>query len=458
MHTTVYRLLRDYRYLLAEAHFQTVCKNNNSHSIAFFTNEIASKIGVDAIKDPQVSNWGFAPNWKEEAIPRFFNEFYTLKAICEHFVKLIKEKKISYQKVVAFLEEKCPKQEKEAKYEFLEKAIDIMTGEFEEWAVKWILYQMRVLKKKGTKDTKPPTLAAYAAGTATVCSLLFSSLLFSLSLSLSLSLSSLSDLRYTNLHSQQPETVMGGKAPKAPQPKPKLREEIEIARNKPRKMHRRPPPRKLRKGPLKKPRKIPVREMRNAIPRAKLRLPYIPKGPQPKVKPGHKMPIVRRLAEPKPKPIAKKPKVDMAAKRAAFEKRMAEKREARRKGMAAIRAGAELKPKPAIRRKPAKSLKPKVPRVRKPKVPKAPKKPVVEVVKAPKKPPKVEVVKAPVKAEGAARKVSAPKSKLLRKIRELESSKKPLSSADKLKLRKLRSERQLRKMRRARLLAKKVVA
>jgi len=92
---TIYRLLRDYRYILVEHLYKTFNAANNIHSIATVSNALSDKIGIDQITDPNLSEWNLPTDWKSVVDKKYFEEFYTVPKIAEYVATMIKEKKIA---------------------------------------------------------------------------------------------------------------------------------------------------------------------------------------------------------------------------------------------------------------------------------------------------------------------------------------------------------------------------
>ena len=150
----IYKVLRDYRILLVETLFHRFGMENNTHYIAGFHNELADKIGVEKYNDPDICRpySSKCKNWKKGLDKRYFKTCYNQKAIINHVLNQIYEKKIGYQRVVQFFQDNCPKDVDRMK--FLTKAIDIDTGKINQEYICWLLEKMNVFKLK-SNDWKP---------------------------------------------------------------------------------------------------------------------------------------------------------------------------------------------------------------------------------------------------------------------------------------------------------------
>eukprot|EP00484_Ammonia_sp_Unknown_P017037 CAMPEP_0197023474 /NCGR_PEP_ID=MMETSP1384-20130603/4156_1 /TAXON_ID=29189 /ORGANISM="Ammonia sp." /LENGTH=683 /DNA_ID=CAMNT_0042451687 /DNA_START=1 /DNA_END=2052 /DNA_ORIENTATION=+ len=145
------KVLRDYRVLLVEKLFHSFEMMNNTHYIAGFHNQLAKAIGVTPYNDPNICTptSSKCPNWKKGLDQRYFATLYTRENIIEHVLEQINEKKISYQKIVQFLQDHCPKDCN--KMGFLQLAIDIDTGLIHKQFICWILEKLNVFMMKPAK-------------------------------------------------------------------------------------------------------------------------------------------------------------------------------------------------------------------------------------------------------------------------------------------------------------------
>jgi len=147
----ILRVLRTERKLLVERLHHAFKFCNNTHYIADFHNGLAKDLGLRVYNDHEHANTcknrsSTYKNWENGLVARFNKRLYTMENIMACVLKQIDNKKISYQKIVAFFEENCPAQIEKNK--FLEMVIDIDTGKIDERYMHWMLMKMNVLKVK----------------------------------------------------------------------------------------------------------------------------------------------------------------------------------------------------------------------------------------------------------------------------------------------------------------------
>lgn len=148
------KVLRSLRVLLVEELFKAFGMYNNTHYIAGFHNMLAKEIGVIPYNDVHISTPVSTKcnDWQKNLDKRYFGVYYTKEKIINHILEQITEKKISYQKVVQFFQDYCPKNMD--KMEFLQSAIDIDTGKINAKYLCWILEKLNVFSIKDS-DWKP---------------------------------------------------------------------------------------------------------------------------------------------------------------------------------------------------------------------------------------------------------------------------------------------------------------
>ncbi|ETO15620.1 hypothetical protein RFI_21748 [Reticulomyxa filosa] len=151
----LYRVLRDYRYLLVEHLYKTFNATNNIHSIVMVSNSLCKKIGIYEQVDPNQGEWDLPNDWRNTAEKKYFGEFYTVSNVVKYVNTVIKEKKLPYQQVITkfeqFIESKVKSDLnidiKDYTYSFLHSAIDTVTGDFKPKYLCWFLSHFNVLKK-----------------------------------------------------------------------------------------------------------------------------------------------------------------------------------------------------------------------------------------------------------------------------------------------------------------------
>merc|ERR1712228_99305 len=143
----ILRVLATKRRLLVEKLHHAFKFSDNVHYIASFHDELADKLGLKKFNDWQYKNTfnntsNKYVNWKKGLDQMFFKCLYTNEVIVECILKQIDEKKIGYQKIVAFFEEHCPEGMK--KNEFLQVVIDIDSGMIDEKWMYWMLEKLEI--------------------------------------------------------------------------------------------------------------------------------------------------------------------------------------------------------------------------------------------------------------------------------------------------------------------------
>eukprot|EP00484_Ammonia_sp_Unknown_P027785 CAMPEP_0197042908 /NCGR_PEP_ID=MMETSP1384-20130603/19218_1 /TAXON_ID=29189 /ORGANISM="Ammonia sp." /LENGTH=326 /DNA_ID=CAMNT_0042474105 /DNA_START=72 /DNA_END=1052 /DNA_ORIENTATION=+ len=144
----VAKALRDYRVLLVEKLFHSFAMMNNTHYIAGFHNKLANSIGVEPYNDINICTptSSKCSNWQQNLDKRYFATLYNKENIIAYITEQINEKKISYQKIVQFLQDNCPKGVN--KTEFLQLAIDIDSGKIHQQFICWMLEKLNVFMMK----------------------------------------------------------------------------------------------------------------------------------------------------------------------------------------------------------------------------------------------------------------------------------------------------------------------
>jgi len=158
LETLLYRVLRDYRYLLVEQLYKTFNATNNIHSIVSVSNALSKKIGVEEITDPNASEWNLPNDWRNTVDKKYFEEFYTVPRIVTYLNSMIKEKKLPYQQIISKFEQLIQKapipttsankdvKASEYVYAFLHNAIDMDSGDIKFPYMCWFLSHFGVVK------------------------------------------------------------------------------------------------------------------------------------------------------------------------------------------------------------------------------------------------------------------------------------------------------------------------
>jgi len=149
LHQQVYKVLRDFRVLLVEELYHSGFGfTNNTHYIAGFHNALAEHIGIARYNDEH--EWQPSSkrctNWRRNLDQRYFGTKYTKKRIVFHILEQIKQQKISYQKIVQLMQDRCPP--KIEPMEFLQLAIDIDSGAIRTEYICWMLKELNVFAMK----------------------------------------------------------------------------------------------------------------------------------------------------------------------------------------------------------------------------------------------------------------------------------------------------------------------
>ncbi|ETO28420.1 hypothetical protein RFI_08711 [Reticulomyxa filosa] len=161
---SILRMLKEYRRLLVEELYKTFQATNNIHSIALMNNELSDTIGVDPIDDTNIRSWGLPFHWKVDLDRKYFTQFYTVDHICLFLNAMLREKKLSFSKVIQQMEHffnltlvtpfastsssssSSSSYHHRYRYAFLSHAVDSSTGDIRPQYWCWLLRFLHIVQ------------------------------------------------------------------------------------------------------------------------------------------------------------------------------------------------------------------------------------------------------------------------------------------------------------------------